>query len=88
MEASEERKRKAKQLEMQRKEAARAGRAISNRTPSYPTYTPTPQAASVPDTYDAYNAEKKSRYGVSIYHSFMSNMSQGCATSWKRHAAR
>lgn len=64
MEASEERKRKAKQLEMQRKEAARVGRAIPNRQPSYPTYTPTPQAAPAPDTYDAYNAEKKSRYVV------------------------
>jgi coatomer subunit delta len=62
LEASEERKRKAKQLEMQRKEAARSGRGIPNRTPSYPTYTPTQQSASVPDTYDAYNAEKKSRY--------------------------
>jgi hypothetical protein len=61
LEASEERKRKAKQLEMQRKELARTGRAIGQpRTPSYPTYTaPTPQ--TVPDTYDSYKAESKTR---------------------------
>merc|ERR1712000_235884 len=61
-------KRKAKQLEMQRKEMARNARGMgggmgggmgSMRTPSYPSYTPTPQPVTVPDTYDAYNAEKK-----------------------------
>ncbi|KAK8076377.1 Coatomer subunit delta [Apiospora phragmitis] len=40
LEATEERKRKAKQLEMQRKDAARSGRAGVPRTPIYPTYTP------------------------------------------------
>ena len=68
LEATEERKRKAKQLEMQRKEMARNARGMgggmgggmgSMRTPSYPSYTPTPQPVTVPDTYDAYNAEKK-----------------------------
>ncbi|KAG0158491.1 hypothetical protein PDIDSM_6006 [Penicillium digitatum] len=61
LEASEERKRKAKQLEMQRKEAARTGRAAAPRTPSYPAYTP-PARPSVPDTYDSYEAEKKQSF--------------------------
>ncbi|KAJ5673443.1 Clathrin adaptor mu subunit C-terminal [Penicillium longicatenatum] len=61
LEASEERKRKAKQLEMQRKEAARSGRGAAPRTPSYPVYTP-PSRPSVPDTYDSYEAEKKKTF--------------------------
>ncbi|EAU34277.1 hypothetical protein ATEG_05208 [Aspergillus terreus NIH2624] len=61
LEASEERKRKAKQLEMQRKEAARTGRAMAPRTPSYPVYTP-PSRPAVPDTYDTYEAEKKKSF--------------------------
>merc|ERR1712169_35965 len=43
LEATEERKRKAKQLEMQRKESARTGRGNMPRTPVYPTYTPPPR---------------------------------------------
>ncbi|KAF2143446.1 uncharacterized protein K452DRAFT_268979 [Aplosporella prunicola CBS 121167] len=59
LEASEERKRKAKQLEMQRKEMSRSGRSGTiPRTPSYPTYTP-PVPTTVPDTYDSYNAAKQ-----------------------------
>ncbi|KAA8914607.1 coatomer subunit delta [Sphaerosporella brunnea] len=69
-EASEERKRKAKQLEMQRKEMSRsnqggmgggmgggmAGGIGSSRGASRPTYTP----SSKPDiTYDSYESEKK-----------------------------
>lgn len=65
LEASEERKRKAKQLEMQRKEAARTGRAAAPRTPSYPVYTP-PSRPSVPDTYDSYEAEKKKTFAKPI----------------------
>ncbi|KAF3397736.1 Coatomer subunit delta [Penicillium rolfsii] len=61
LEASEERKRKAKQLEMQRKEAARTGRGAAPRAPSYPVYTP-PSRPSVPDTYDSYEAEKKKTF--------------------------
>ncbi|OJJ45708.1 hypothetical protein ASPZODRAFT_118806 [Penicilliopsis zonata CBS 506.65] len=61
LEASEERKRKAKQLEMQRKEAARSGRAAAPRAPNYPVYTP-PSRPSVPDTYDTYEAEKKKTF--------------------------
>ncbi|KAI9753555.1 MAG: hypothetical protein M4579_005097 [Chaenotheca gracillima] len=57
LEASEERKRRAKQLEMQRKEVSRSGRAAVPRAPSYPTYTP-PSRQSVPETYDSYEAEK------------------------------
>ncbi|KAF2396007.1 hypothetical protein EJ06DRAFT_534451 [Trichodelitschia bisporula] len=58
LEATEERKRKAKQLEMQRKEMARSTRGIPPRAPSYPTYTP-PATTNIPDTYDAYKAEQK-----------------------------
>ncbi|CAI7584667.1 unnamed protein product [Penicillium pancosmium] len=61
LEASEERKRKAKQLEMQRKEAARTGRAAAPRAPNYPVYTP-PTRPAVPDTYDSYEAEKKKTF--------------------------
>ena len=61
LEATEERKRKAKQLELQRKEMARTGRLNQPRTPSYPTYTP-PARASVPDTYDSYEAEKNKAF--------------------------
>ncbi|KAF2085556.1 hypothetical protein K490DRAFT_58699 [Saccharata proteae CBS 121410] len=57
LEASEERKRKAKQLEMQRKEMSRGGRGSTPRAPTYPTYTP-PVPTTVPDTYDSYNAAK------------------------------
>ncbi|KAH8653358.1 hypothetical protein BX600DRAFT_75969 [Xylariales sp. PMI_506] len=57
LEATEERKRKAKQLEMQRKESARAGRGGMPRTPVYPTYTP-PARSTPTDTYDSYEAEK------------------------------
>ncbi|KAF2756937.1 coatamer subunit protein [Pseudovirgaria hyperparasitica] len=57
LEASEERKRRAKQLEMQRKEMARSSRGAAPRTPSYPTYTPS-VPTTVPDTYDSYAAEK------------------------------
>lgn len=57
LEASEERKRKAKQLELQRKEAARSaayGRGIPPKMPQQPTYTPPVR----PDTYDSYEAER------------------------------
>ncbi|KAF2860176.1 hypothetical protein K470DRAFT_264654 [Piedraia hortae CBS 480.64] len=65
LEASEERKRKAKQLEMQRKEMARAARAGGGgigmpRTPNYPTYAPTTTTPTVAaDSYDSYAAAKK-----------------------------
>ncbi|KAF2277240.1 uncharacterized protein EI97DRAFT_466747 [Westerdykella ornata] len=64
LEASEERKRKAKQLEMQRKEMSRSARVGggmgggSMRTPQYPTFTPS-VPTTVPDTYDSYEAAKK-----------------------------
>lgn len=61
LEASEERKRKAKQLEMQRKEMSRTGRSAAPRTPTYPTYTPPAQPAT-PDTYDSYTAEKNKSF--------------------------
>lgn len=64
LEASEERKRKAKQLEMQRKEAARAGaygRSVAPKMPQYPTYTP-PAQPTVTDTYDSYQAEKNKTF--------------------------
>lgn len=65
LEATEERKRKAKQLEMQRKEMSRASRMGPGgmpRQPSYPTYTPPPAAPSMPDTYDSYNAAKNEKF--------------------------
>lgn len=61
LEASEERKRKAKQLEMQRKEALRTGRPNAPRPPSYPVYSP-PSRPTVPDAYDSYEAEKKKSF--------------------------
>ena len=64
LEASEERKRKAKQLEMQRKEAARSaayGRGMPPKMPQYPTYTP-PARPTVTDTYNAYEAEKNKTF--------------------------
>ena len=69
LEASEERKRKAKQLELQRKEMSRAARGGSGnmggmaRAPSYPTYTPPATTPSMPDTYDSYTAAKNEKFG-------------------------
>ena len=57
LEATEERKRKAKQLELQRKELSRSGRGTIPRVPSYPTYTPPPRPTGL-STYDSYEAEK------------------------------
>ncbi|KAG9666895.1 hypothetical protein KCU99_g9369, partial [Aureobasidium melanogenum] len=66
LEATEERKRKAKQLEMQRKEATRSGRSNMPSAPSYPTYTPPPTQPAVTDTYDSYNAEKNKSFQKSL----------------------
>ena len=60
LEATEERKRKAKQLEMQRKESARTGRGNIPRTPVYPSYTP--PARNVPEATSSYEAEKNKSY--------------------------
>lgn len=64
LEASEERKRKAKQLEMQRKDMSRSQRGPGGvpRAPTYPTYTPPPTQPTMPDTYDSYNAEKNKTF--------------------------
>lgn len=64
LEASEERKRKAKQLEMQRKEAARSaayGGRVAPKVPQYTSYTP-PAQPSTTSTYDAYEAEKNKTF--------------------------
>ncbi|CAJ2506066.1 Uu.00g001960.m01.CDS01 [Anthostomella pinea] len=61
LEATEERKRKAKQLEMQRKESARNVRPGAPRTPVYPTYTP-PSRRTPVESYDSYEAEKNKSY--------------------------
>ncbi|OAF58155.1 hypothetical protein VC83_05433 [Pseudogymnoascus destructans] len=61
LEATEERKRKAKQLEMQRKEVSRSGRNAPPRAPNYPTYTPTARTPTT-ETYDSYEAEKNKSY--------------------------
>ncbi|OTB05017.1 hypothetical protein M426DRAFT_320337 [Hypoxylon sp. CI-4A] len=65
LEATEERKRKAKQLELQRKESARTGRPGAPRTPVYPTYTP-PTRPSPVDTYDTYEAEKNKSHKPTV----------------------
>ncbi|KAK6585576.1 hypothetical protein PZA11_002303 [Diplocarpon coronariae] len=61
LEATEERKRKAKQLEMQRKEVSRSGRNAASRAPVYPTYTP-PTRSVITETYDSYEAEKNKSF--------------------------
>ncbi|KFY36779.1 hypothetical protein V494_04975 [Pseudogymnoascus sp. VKM F-4513 (FW-928)] len=61
LEATEERKRKAKQLEMQRKEVSRSGRNAPPRAPNYPTYTPAARTPTT-ETYDSYEAEKNKSY--------------------------
>ncbi|KAI7041202.1 hypothetical protein KC352_g46593, partial [Hortaea werneckii] len=75
LEASEERKRKAKQLEMQRKEMMRGARSNSGMgggmgmggnmgMPRTPTYSPAPQPATpAADSYDSYNAAKNPNFG-------------------------
>ncbi|KAI1213346.1 uncharacterized protein F4807DRAFT_410666 [Annulohypoxylon truncatum] len=65
LEATEERKRKAKQLELQRKESARIGRPGAPRTPVYPTYTPPTRPTPV-DTYDTYEAEKNKSHKPTV----------------------
>ncbi|KAI0851702.1 hypothetical protein F5Y00DRAFT_229038 [Daldinia vernicosa] len=65
LEATEERKRKAKQLELQRKESARMGRPVAPRTPVYPTYTP-PTRPTPADTYDSYEAEKNKTHKTTV----------------------
>ena len=59
IEATEQRKLNAKRIEMQRREAAKAGRASTQipRQPAYPTYTPPVQTTTV-DPMDSYAAEK------------------------------
>ncbi|KAL9586533.1 MAG: hypothetical protein Q9212_000841 [Teloschistes hypoglaucus] len=64
LEATEDRKRKAKHIELQRKEMARNGRGAVPRTPSYPTYTP-PSRPTVADSYDTYEAEKNKSFKTS-----------------------
>ncbi|KAK4190456.1 putative coatomer subunit delta [Podospora australis] len=66
LEATEERKRKAKQLEMQRKESGRAARAggMASRPMVHPTYT-APVRPNVTESYDTYEAEKnKSKFNA------------------------
>ncbi|EEH15968.2 hypothetical protein PABG_06055 [Paracoccidioides brasiliensis Pb03] len=62
LEATEERKRKAKQLELQRKEAARSGRGVTPRAPSYPVYSP-PTRPTPTEAINSYEAEKKKTFG-------------------------
>lgn len=71
-EATEERKRKAKQLDLQRKEMSRnasgmgsggmgsSGRSSTPRAPQFPTYNP--PSKSTTDSYDSYEAEKKKTF--------------------------
>lgn len=92
LEATEERKRKAKQLEMQRKESARSGRAGGMpRTPVYPTYTP-PSRPAVTETYDSYEAEKNKSKCVGswlcIYGASLLTALQVYRSQRQGHAAR
>ncbi|KAL8761853.1 MAG: hypothetical protein Q9184_002056 [Pyrenodesmia sp. 2 TL-2023] len=64
LEATEDRKRKAKHIELQRKEMARSGRGAVPRTPSYPAYTPPSQPATT-DSYATYEAEKNKSFKTS-----------------------
>ncbi|KAK5166567.1 coatomer subunit delta [Saxophila tyrrhenica] len=74
LEASEERKRKAKQLEMQRKEMSRAGRGGNGSMSSMgrhqsfapTTYTPPPSTPSMTDSYDSYTAAKNEKFGKAM----------------------
>lgn len=79
---------------MQRKEAARTGRAMAPRTPSYPVYTP-PSRPAVPDTYDTYEAEKKksfAKYEMPLLDVTQQQLTtlflKTPANSWEGHAAR
>lgn len=84
LEASEERKRRAKQLEMQRKEMSRSSRGANvPRTPSYPAYTPS-VPTTVPDTYDSYNAEKNkaSKFVTILFRRFFSQMLNKILGHW------
>ena len=66
LEVSEERKRKAKQLELQRKEVARRNK-MAPRPPSFPVYTP-PTRPSMPETTtDTYEAEKAKTYTKYVF---------------------
>ncbi|KAM3545716.1 hypothetical protein ARSEF1564_001358 [Beauveria bassiana] len=62
LEATEERKRKAKQLEMQRKDAARLGASRTSvpRTPTYQSYQS--PSSNTANSYDSYEAEKNKTY--------------------------
>lgn len=67
LEASEEMKRKARQLELHRKEMSRQGRGSgslggTNRSSPFPTYTPPPTAPTMPETYDSYTAAKNEKF--------------------------
>jgi hypothetical protein len=91
LEATEERKRKAKQLEMQRKESARSGRGIP-RTPVYPTYTP-PARTNASDSYDSYEAEKNKSFNKYVTLSLdgvplVDNSFQACCSQGQGYAPR
>ncbi|KAM3440185.1 hypothetical protein NHJ13734_003383 [Beauveria thailandica] len=62
LEATEERKRKAKQLEMQRKDAARLGASRTSvpRAPTYQSYQS--PSSNTANSYDSYEAEKNKTY--------------------------
>ncbi|KAL8833352.1 MAG: hypothetical protein Q9170_004305 [Blastenia crenularia] len=64
LEATEDRKRKAKHIEIQRKEMARSTRGAVPRNPSYPTYT-LPSRPTNTDSYDSYEAEKNKSFKTS-----------------------
>lgn len=94
LEATEERKRKAKQLEMQRKESARSGRGNVPRTPAFPTYN-TPSRPSGTDSYDSYTAEKNKTFNKWVTsnifierYTLKTNDIKAHGTKSERHATR
>lgn len=88
LEASEQRKMKAKQIEMQRREQARSGRGNIPRQPTYPTYTPATQTISEP--MDSYSAEKNRSFKLVTLlmceRAFANHSSQTISSSRQRHA--
>lgn len=71
LEATAERKKRMKDIEMQRREMSRAGRGGSvvgatSRSSPFPTYTPPVAKPSMPDTYDSYTAAKNEKFGKAL----------------------
>ena len=73
MEASEQRKMKAKQMKEKREQQARAARGSMAHRPAYPTYTP-PVQTTMADPMDSYAAEKNRSFKYDAYTSLLWRM--------------